>query len=333
MAHEPGASSSANKLECTRIHIEKCYYTWTIKNFNLQINKDSRELISPAFYSGKNNEDKWRLELGLRNKDNEDHIGLYLTLVSSRRKTIDVDFCEFAILKSTSKMCKRKFQCEYNEEDSRGFKDYINMKKVDEVLDDNCLKILCKIIISSCYEEKLNEKEVNSQITTQQYLANDLRNFLVNSILADVTLLVRGTEFQAHKQILAARSRFFADKFSEELNDGIVEIGDFEPKVVEAMLHFIYTGDKSVVEENAQDLLSAADKFGIEALKAECENILLANLTEDNAVQMVFISLINHAERLHNSVMDFINSHQSNVDFKLLDELVGKFQKIKIDNS
>jgi speckle-type POZ protein len=72
-----------------------------------------------------------------------------------------------------------------------------------------------------------------------------------------------GTEFQAHKAVLAARSPVFAAMFEHEMEErkqGRVEITDVETEVLREMLRFIYTGKAGGLDKMADDLLAAADK-------------------------------------------------------------------------
>ena len=49
-----------------------------------------------------------------------------------------------------------------------------------------------------------------------------------------------------------------------------VEISDFCPDVVESLLEFVYTESCSLDRDNALELLEAAEKYGIAALREKC---------------------------------------------------------------
>ena len=81
---------------------------------------------------------------------------------------------------------------------------------------------------------------------------------------SDVVLRVGGKVFQAHKNILTARSSVFGamfqhDDMKEEGKPNKVDIEDVKVEVFEVMLRFIYTGKVSS-NELTIDLLVAADK-------------------------------------------------------------------------
>ncbi|KQJ94939.1 hypothetical protein BRADI_3g14233v3 [Brachypodium distachyon] len=128
---------------------------------------------------------------------------------------------------------------------------------------------------------------------------NALRHFgkmLEDTSAADATFRVRKETFSAHRAVLAARSPVFLKQFSEAMKEkkmSHVTLGSMEPAVFKAMLHFIYTDslpalddDFSRVESNAvmQNLLAAADQYGLQRLKLMCARILCMNLDVENVL-------------------------------------------------
>jgi speckle-type POZ protein len=89
----------------------------------------------------------------------------------------------------------------------------------------------------------------------------------------DVTFSVCGHLFSAHRCVLAARSPVFkAELFSpmKEKAAQCIIIDDMEPRIFEALLHFVYTD--SMIHDNDnkkgktttyQHLLVAADRYGV----------------------------------------------------------------------
>jgi speckle-type POZ protein len=65
-----------------------------------------------------------------------------------------------------------------------------------------------------------------------------------------------------------------------------IAIGDVQPAIFEAPLHFIYTDslpattddlDRDTFKDTIRHLLVAADRYAMERLKIMCENILCSN--------------------------------------------------------
>ncbi|EEF41701.1 protein binding protein, putative [Ricinus communis] len=98
--------------------------------------------------------------------------------------------------------------------------------------------------------------------------------FVNNPTLSDVTFLVEGKRFYAHRICLLASSDAFRAMFDggyKERDAKDVEIPNIRWDVFELMMRFIYTGSVDVDIEIAQDLLRAADQYLLEGLKRLCE--------------------------------------------------------------
>jgi speckle-type POZ protein len=128
---------------------------------------------------------------------------------------------------------------------------------------------------------------------------------LFNSMqFSDVILNIRGREFPAHKNILSARSKYFAAMFKhpmKEQSTNQIKIEDIEPEVFQELLHFIYTGriSKATMEKMAANLFIAADKYLLDELKMKCENYLVLHMSPDNCVVLLLHGdLTNPAEPL-----------------------------------
>ncbi|GAB2285687.1 BTB/POZ and MATH domain-containing protein 4 [Dionaea muscipula] len=132
---------------------------------------------------------------------------------------------------------------------------------------------------------------------------------------SDVVINVDGEKFPAHKLVLAARSPAFRSEFFEKLNEDKQEIvlTDMEPKVLKAILHFIYTD--MLVEEVDLDpstscsessmsgslrikLLEAADKYGLTRLKRLCESCLCKEISVNSVCKVLALADCHHATEL-----------------------------------
>ena len=66
-----------------------------------------------------------------------------------------------------------------------------------------------------------------------------------------------------------------------------VEIEDFDDEIIEGMLEFIYFLKVSSIKENALDLLRIAHQFQLQDLVMECEDVIVKNLTMENAAAIL----------------------------------------------
>ena len=89
-----------------------------------------------------------------------------------------------------------------------------------------------------------------------------LDSLRVSGALCDVTIVVAGQEFRAHKVILAASSPYFKAMFAtafDEKDHSKIMIQDIIPNSFEMILEFIYTGRRmEITVDNVQSLLETA---------------------------------------------------------------------------
>ncbi|KAK6239205.1 hypothetical protein QUC31_004674 [Theobroma cacao] len=107
--------------------------------------------------------------------------------------------------------------------------------------------------------------------TPQVYLGEQYVN---NPTLSDITFLVEGKRFYAHRICLLASSDTFRAMFDggyRERDAKDVEIPNIRWHVFELMMRYIYTGSVNVEIDIAQDLLRAADQYLLDGLKHLCE--------------------------------------------------------------
>ena len=142
------------------------------------------------------------------------------------------------------------------------------------------------------------EVEEESQPKTKELadisLLDDFAHLLDSSEDADVVFNVKGERIAAHKLILKARSPYFKAMFQSRMKESLsqsVDIDDAEPNVFRGLLRFLYIGQPPVdLSAIAWDLLSLADKYGVEKLKLICESRLSDNLDDNNAIDALLVA-------------------------------------------
>ncbi len=114
-------------------------------------------------------------------------------------------------------------------------------------------------------------------------------NYINNKLLSDVTFIVEGKEYYAHRLALLASSEIFRSMFDtkghfrEAREDtGNIPIPNIRWEAFHAMMTCIYTGTVEVVPEMAQELLAAADQYMLDTLKRLCEATIAGQLTAEN---------------------------------------------------
>ncbi|XP_057549477.1 ARM REPEAT PROTEIN INTERACTING WITH ABF2-like [Amaranthus tricolor] len=142
--------------------------------------------------------------------------------------------------------------------------------------------------------------------TPQVYLGEQYVN---NSTLSDVTFLVEGRRFYAHRICLLASSDTFRAMFDggyREKDAKDIEIPNIRWNVFELMMRYIYTGSVKVDQDIAQDLLRAADQYLLDGLKRLCEYAIAQDISVENVALMYELSEAFNAMSLRNSCILFI---------------------------
>ena len=173
------------------------------------------------------------------------------------------------------------------------------------------------ILTIQCDITLLNEQiEMIEQHIPDCQLYNDLLNLLGSSKnLCDITLVVNGNEYYAHKFILAAHSSVFTAMLENESMDKMTTIvlngiGD----IFEQVLQYIYMGRISTdTVEAAAELAVFADKYDINKLRIMCAVYIDKNLTNDNVTDVLIVADVRHSISLKLQAIKFINVHMTNV--------------------
>lgn len=88
-----------------------------------------------------------------------------------------------------------------------------------------------------------------------------------------------------------------------------VEIEDIDSEIILEVLRFIYTGKAQNLDKLADALLPAADKYCLERLKVQCEEMLCTTIDRDNVADTLILADLHSATQLRQQAIDFINSH------------------------
>uniref|UniRef100_A0A1B0C1Z3 BTB domain-containing protein n=1 Tax=Glossina palpalis gambiensis TaxID=67801 RepID=A0A1B0C1Z3_9MUSC len=147
-------------------------------------------------------------------------------------------------------------------------------------------------------------------------LSENLGTLLNNEKFSDVTLVASGLEVRAHKSILAARSDVFAAMFEHEMEENKlnrVVIKDIDHNVLKDMLKFVYTGTAPNLDTMSSDLLAAANKYGLEDLKALCADAISTKVSVNNSAKTLVLADIYDAGQLKADTIAYIKNHIADV--------------------
>ncbi|RLM75724.1 BTB/POZ and MATH domain-containing protein 2-like [Panicum miliaceum] len=180
-------------------------------------------------------------------------------------------------------------------------------------LDDDRLKIRCQLTVFT----PPRTEDTTPAPAPPPELPGHLERALKDGRGADVTFGVAGREFRAHRVLLAARSPVFDAELlgpmAERDARRVVRIEDMEPAVFEMLLHFIYTDSppgslEGYSTATAQDLLVAADRYGVERLKLMCAEKLCKSIDVSTVMTTLALADQHHCQELKEACIAFMSS-------------------------
>ncbi|KAF5732769.1 hypothetical protein HS088_TW17G00299 [Tripterygium wilfordii] len=200
-------------------------------------------------------------------------------------------------------------------------------------LDNNGLELLLELLESRLPKQKkdvsvaLHKLAVKATSVTKEdatplssnprvYLGEQYVN---NPTLSDVTFVVEGRRFYAHRICLIASSEAFRAMFDggyRERDVEDVEIPNIRWDVFELMMRFIYTGSVDINIDIAQDLLRAADQYLLDSLKSICEYAIAQDISVDNVSLTYEFSEAFNAMSLRRACILFILEHYDKLSMK-----------------
>ncbi|CAL4991247.1 unnamed protein product [Urochloa decumbens] len=165
----------------------------------------------------------------------------------------------------------------------RGYYQFIKGAALESVLKGHGFQIRCDVTVMK--ETCVDPTAVKPLIVPPSDLHQDFGILLDREVGVDVTFDVGGETFKAHRYVLAVRSPvLMAELYGGMKENGMssFQIDDIEPRVFEALLHFIYTDSLPEIDEHIEvwraHLLAAADKYGLLRLKVMCEDMLFKRI-------------------------------------------------------
>merc|ERR1719187_2994275 len=168
----------------------------------------------------------------------------------------------------------------------------IKLWNPQSMLKNGCLELITEIDV---HDGVKGDVEVAREEATEKKNARDLSLDLEKMIggeLTDFQIICHGEIIKCHKIILMSRSEYFLATLTSgmlEVATGKITITDVTVEIMKAMVKFIYSGK---VEEDKgikyyEELLKASDQYLLAGLKEMCQLRLMAEISVDNAIQMM----------------------------------------------
>ncbi|XP_058948817.2 ankyrin repeat and BTB/POZ domain-containing protein 3-like isoform X3 [Pocillopora verrucosa] len=167
-------------------------------------------------------------------------------------------------------------------------------------------------VLSCCFSRQpLKEIEILPITQTSIRIGPDYIN---SPEMSDITFVVEGRPFYAHKIILATASKKFKAMLSNktiEPNDGstpCIEITDIKYEIFMLVIQFLYSGtvDDPVHQNKILELLQASQYFMLDSLKRHCERFAAKHLDCENVVDTYVFANLCEAKELLSYCAGFI---------------------------
>ncbi|XP_049843417.1 poly [ADP-ribose] polymerase tankyrase-1-like isoform X2 [Schistocerca gregaria] len=180
--------------------------------------------------------------------------------------------------------------------------------------------LVAVVIAANCSDSDsiTGQSTVEPETEGKETPAVDLSALLDAGEGAVVTLVAGETRLAAHRAVLASRSPVFEAMFRQdplEASSGQVAVQDVEGPVLRQLLAYLYTLQAPRLPGLSAQLLAAADKYGVSALKADCELQLAAQLSVETAAATAALAVRHSSDSLKQEAITFIRAHLVQVIF------------------
>ncbi|KAI6216373.1 BTB domain-containing protein [Aphelenchoides besseyi] len=151
------------------------------------------------------------------------------------------------------------------------------------------------------------------------------------------SLMVDGKSIQVHKNVLAVKSKFFAQQFEEYPEKLEYSIEGTTHEAVEQMVEFVYLGGTEELHEHLNELYKLSVRFHIDALKEKCVKSLESKRTIGKSPEMFILATKYKDEKLSQLVVKYAEQNGgkeslflSNAFFHLLETDVKLFMEVSV---
>lgn len=123
-------------------------------------------------------------------------------------------------------------------------------------------------------------------------LMKQMETLRKQNALCDAWIIVDDEELPVHKSVLSATSSFFYDIFSrittEDQNK--ITLKNLSGRVMDDILHFIYTGEAYIHDDNVRQLTATANFLKLDGLKEMAVAYLEKKLNPTNSVEILMLA-------------------------------------------
>ncbi|XP_043464516.1 protein roadkill-like [Leptopilina heterotoma] len=177
-----------------------------------------------------------------------------------------------------------------------------------DVVDDPYIYILLKI------QEVKSSAEIDIQ---KNEMSAKFLSLYEEKKLTDFKIICKDQQFCVHKIILMYQSDVFQamlENLMKKSRENVLVISDFEPKIVEAMIRYLYSDEmtEKLSENEFEELLLIANKYNLEKLQKICFNELLKVIkTFKQAADLIIFTALQNFIDMKDLVIEYMKENKN----------------------
>jgi len=301
-------------------------HAWSIAQFSKKMEMENGEELKSGVFAikTKDKHTDWfmRINPNGEEKSCKGFVSLFLYKDGICDIAINADIIFNIIDKDGNKT--RAKRCEYVFDknlpsDNRGFAKFVSHSELKHpqlnLLPNDTLTILCEIsimgdnVVTSGSLKPVFHNKLSKVSEPINRLSQDIGSIFDTGRFSDCVIVCGSKEYKCHKNILSARSTVFEAMFTHDMAENrssSVSIIDLDDDTVYDMISYIYSGRVVQLDQKADRLLSAAEKYDLRELKSLCENALCENLTTENCLDLLVLADLHSASNVRMLALKFI---------------------------
>lgn len=173
------------------------------------------------------------------------------------------------------------------------------------------------IVLQNYYPLYQLSADLNQMCRKHISLSDQIKSSLPEN--PNVCLQIGESSVTVNREIVSCRSRYFRALLSTEWNNNNqpICIGNISLDVFQKIIEYLYSAKVDLDWDNVVPILEAADRFGIDQLKQQCEKILLQAIDIETAENLMSIADVFSISELRASCERFIVANWSTFGSKL----------------
>jgi hypothetical protein len=139
-------------------------------------------------------------------------------------------------------------------------------------------------------------------------LVDDMKALVNKELLSDITFVVENQKVYGHK-LLCLRCPYFKNMFTGEYMESkapTLKIDGIRLEIFCQFLEYVYSDNVDIQLSSAMELFEAADRFGMDRLKKQCEYVMYGAISVETASEILLAADLHSADMLRDRCLRFV---------------------------